>query len=83
MDSLTAHAFGSFVESATAQPGCVVVIDFAALTHLGFDQAARVLAGASPMIRKVLELTGYSEELNADLAPTGPESCLLYTSRCV
>jgi anti-anti-sigma regulatory factor len=75
LDSLTADAFGSFVESATAQPGCVVVIDFAELTHLGrFDQVARVLAGASPMIRKVLELTGHSEVLNADrLVPTGPE----------
>ena len=75
LDSLTADAFGSFVETATTQPGCVVVIDFGELNHLGrFDQVARVLAGASPMIRRVLELTGYSEVLNVDQpVPTSPE----------
>lgn len=74
LDALTADA-GSFVETATTQPGCVVVIDFAELNHLSrFDQVARVLAGASPMIGKVLELTGYSEVLNVDrTVPPSPE----------
>jgi hypothetical protein len=74
LNSLTADGFGSFVEAATAQPWCDV-IDFAELAHLSmFDQVSSGSRGRVSDDSKVLEVTGYSEVLNADRSvPISPE----------
>jgi hypothetical protein len=73
LNSLTADGFGSFAETAPAQPRCVIA--FAELTDLSrFDQATSGPRGRVSDDSTVLDATGYSEVLNADrLVPTSPE----------